>query len=1722
MIEPNNPILCRMLERLFSAMVNGPSMNCRPHASRQRLDFVQIARFKDASPKDLFLSLIGESGAAAVTARVPMPPRREHLDDELAQSAQNAWSEQQAVRNKLRLIADDARTYEQDTGVHALNLGFPLLSLPPATFGGRFGAAPSRRVLAPIAFIPLSLIVRSGAKDAIELTRHDGSDPVIPNIALLSWLEQQTGRSIPQIIGDDEDSKDIWRRICDLVESIANLVELSMPESMHESLSPTAVTLDPTPAADDHDMPTIVSAAVLGLYPAANQGLLRDTREMIAGGAAAGPLEHFVRLSTRRSDASVARVSAETRATDASPPQAQSNAGVAESVAGAAGTPAPCELGSTARIFAAERLVADADPCQARAVRLAGQARGLVIHGPPGTGKSQTITNVISDHLARGQRVLFVCDKRTALDVVADRLNVLGLGDLCAIIHDPQRDQRELYRSIREQLDALADAELNPRAQDELNRIDAELQALHEDLSAHHRALIGDGAGPGTFHHLVGLWLAETGAPDARLDEQAIADSPAADLRVHGTRLKEVLERGAEARLGTNPWTSAAGMALADFLSTPTKKFRSALASCQADAAEVDDCRDPLSPAYAPDEELIGAAHARRALAGQLRDVLDRVSPRQRARWAKEPAPRIAAASDQLANSAQWIDTLRQTSASAGLANEPTQANDLTTAPDTGVPAAESASPDQLARQRQVLASYITAFQAAAADLRRVRKAAPDADDLSIVRWLGAGANATAAALRKLESALPLAEQVDSLDLDATLLARFERAPVDARQITQWQAALATYLETAGTARGAFAFAPKKAAGAVARHFGLPLGAPSAVQLLDFLTNLQARLDLQMILEAVTAQPFAGRAEDQELLTAFWAQYDALTEINRGESSHPTEPIEAPEVAEEIIPAINGLLAPTAAAATTLLVRFGLSTNPLEAARLERALARREARARLAALYDAIVAEEAGSQTPADEALIRGIEAHRSMIEMLAGACGDPSDAVAASILHALKEPDAAPGICRALHDAPIRAERLDKLEKALETTHLLDARWLTQFSADIRAGGAAGDVLARLAESFGMLEGVLRVRDGIAQLPPALGEAARTLLESGATPADGYSAVRRTVLAAEISRKLKQEPNLQAVDGRRLQTTFDRYRELCRRKLALARQVIRHQWTAKQQQRLLVGSGSRLNGAGADLRRRLTGRGERAMRLRQVIAHGAGAEGGDPLFDLRPVWMASPETVAQLFPRQPIFDVIVFDEASQCRLEEALPTLTRARRVVIAGDPRQLPPTRFFESTVAASADDADDADTEQELFEAHQGEIEDLLSAALGLDIHQCYLDVHYRSRNADLIGFSNEQFYSSRLQSIPSHPRHRTRVAPLSLHRVDGIYEKRGNDAEADKVVQVVRELLNRPNPPSIGIACFNLVQREMILEKLEELAEADADFASRLTDSRLKRGSGSSDGLFVKNLENVQGDERDHLIISTTFGPDRSGKFRRNFGPVGQPGGGRRLNVLITRAREHVHIVTSIPRSAYASLPAIPEGRSPSGIWLLFAYLQYAEQLSEDYETAYRILESSQATAGAGAGVHVRSSRTPSQFARSLAARLAAAHGIGSDVHWGNDGFCVDVALLHPARAEDVTVGILCDTTRFAGSDDAIEWEVFRTAMLERQGWKLHRVWTPHFFRDPSGCCAAILKDVESALTSESGDDPAATAAATPAAAAPMGPAKKHRKSRGSDLRDKNAA
>lgn len=1442
--------LGRMLDRLYASLLSGPGLNCRPHASRQRIDMSLFNRLQDQTPEDVLLQLLGEQRHAKLTARVPAPrqagsatppssPRR--TKGELQpmapppeqEVALQAWEQQHALLNKLRGIIEDARLYTQDTGVHVLNLGFPLLSVPAGYLSNAGGS--SRRILAPVGFIPVQITAKSGISPSLRIECFgEGADLVIPNTALLAWLERLTGKSTVDLFADDEGAAP-WRELRELTAYVCQTLSLPLPEFLAQSDGAAPATapelrLLPVPKAEESDKPTVLRSCVLGLFPMANQSLIRDTQEMQADRTLSGPVVSFLRVGEALSTSSRSK------------PEGQ----------------------KPRKLVANEHLISAADPFQAQAVRLAREHGGLVIHGPPGTGKSQTIANIIGDHLARGERALLVCDKRTALDVVANRLQHLGLGDLCALVHDPQRDRRELYKGLREQLDRLSECSLDPTALTQLAKVNSEQQELHDTLTAYYRALNGGAMEHGdSFHALIGRWLAMPKPSDTALAksiEEVVGGTHLEDLERHEPLLRELLDRGHECQWSTNSWVKDAGTSLADYLARPMDRWRSLLADIAAEAAIADRTIGDF-PAFDADLPVAQQAEARSDAADKISRITDDQSQRIAERWISEGA-----------------ETIRQT-------------------------------------------------------------------------------------LTRLEESSTLLASLAQHPLDSELATLVREPMPAATQIHAWLAALDGYLGIASKWYG-FVYSSRKAdARSALNCFRLGLDADNAARLKHFLSGLQIRLNLY----AVHEQCGAGKPD--------------------------------------------GILSDTALAAThskaksLLTLLLDLQSNP-----------------RLASVRQLL--------------------------------------------LDALTKPAQRDSALSGMRRSVARAAAVAPLSSKVEACGLFSMEARQHLERSLRQTAPVAPYLTALEIQLSSLERVLRIKEGLASLPASMESIVRMLLGHSATPEDSLRALRRAILESEITSYIRRNPQLTNLDAARLQRFHERYRTLIDEKKNITCRSILHRWRSRQKERLLASTGTRLNNLATELRRRLMLRGERAMRLRQVIHAGQGTEGGDPLFDLCPVWMASPETVAQIFPRAALFDVVIFDEASQCRLEEALAVLQRGKRVVIAGDPQQLPPTRFFEAAVTASHEE--ETETDQDLFEQQQSEIEDLLNAALNVEIEQCYLDVHYRSRDANLIQFSNEHFYESRLQPIPARPS-RQRLGPgIRLIHAGGTYSQQTNEGEATVVCRLVRELLAQASPPSIGIACFNLAQRDLILECLDRAAAEDGDFAARLLTARSRIGSGTFEGLFVKNLENVQGDERDHMIISTTYGPDPSGRFFRRFGPLGRSGGGRRLNVLVTRARDAVHLVTSIPPSAYRNLPSLPAGSIPSGAFLLFAYLQYAEAVGEPVGSAPSQIPSSTAEAA----VHVLPAAFPSSFAQALGQQLAAQQGLGSQVHWGNDGFCVDVALHGTEDPTDATLGVLCDGPRFSKAPDAVDWDLFRCSILERQGWKLHRVWTPHFFRDPSSTMQSI--------------------------------------------------
>lgn len=1393
----NNKILDKMLERLYASLTAGPVMNCRPHSSRQRIDLTQLARLDGSTPASIVAGLLGADREVRLVGR-----ERESND------RHKEWLEQQALLGKLRTIAEDAKTYEQDTGAQVLFLGLPILNLPPDARGGkRIGT--TKRILAPIAFVPVTLSVKTNRPQSVTLAcAGDGAELVIPNAALVAWVEQRTGKKLE--LFTDESGADPWREIIELSTAVSEALGLEGALAFGPDVDVVAM-----PRADDDEArePAILPSAVLGLYPVTNQNLLRDLEALADGEPVRGPIQSFlsVGIGLGRPDATEDRT-----------------------------LPA--------------RLVSWADPCQSRAVRLARESTGLVVHGPPGTGKSQTITNIIGDHLARGERVLFVCDKRTALDVVFHRLSSAGFGNLCAIVHDAQRDQRDLYKSVREQLDGLPESKSNAGATAELRALDEEAATLHAKLREHHAALSArpNGGEAPSLHELTGRWFALS--TPAELDVvNEVRGISLGELPALERHCREVLERSRVDGYPTNVWCDALGLDLATYLAKPVDAWRRAVSALHDGARACDACVDPrILPFGEGDATRQGAA--RTALYDRLKPLAERLGSGAVAYWSTMSTKQPSA----LANAASALADTRP--------------------------------------QLELLAG-------------------------------------------KSDSELGLA-------------LRSKTPPI--AEIVLWLGQLASYLAIAKKWYGFLFFGRKRLAREVLQRFGLAASTQTAERVSAFLQRVRARAVVEDCYERV--------------------------------------------------------LAPGSRA----------------------------------------------SALGTDEALVERMHDHRALLDVLRSLDGDRA------IRDALSDAGRHEALLEGLRLSATRGRAIADATGLATSSGLFSARFLFDFDRSLRLGEPVLPMIAALEHAFGNVDGILRIRRALAEVPPAVRDVLGKLAERKASADAGWSAVQKAILAGEIHARIEANPSLNEMDSERLRSYHERVTAIEGRKRDVVVQTVQHQWIARQRARLLASTGSRLNGAGADLARRLVLRGQRAMRLRQVIAAGAETEGGDPLFDLRPVWMASPETVAQIFPRKEIFDVVIFDEASQCRLEEALPVLTRARRVVIAGDPKQLPPTRFFESTVTQSRDDELDT-SEQGLFEDQQADTEDLLGAALNLEIEQCYLDVHYRSQNADLIEFSNRSFYDSRLQAIPGHPRNRSAVPPLRLVRVEGVYDKRANAPEVAKVVEIVRELLGRPNPPSIGIACFNLVQRDAIVEALDDAAADDATFGERLATARKRQGTASFEGLFVKNLENVQGDERDHMIISTTYGPDAQGRFYRRFGPLAMSGGGRRLNVLVTRARQEVHLVTSIPRDVYTSLPDVAPGATPNGAYLLFSYLQYAEKLEKVY--ADEAERRSQAKVKDKGTVVVRQAGVPSTLAEAIARRLANEHGLSSDVHWGNDGFCVDVALHHPIVPEDVTIGVLFDNTRFEKTDDPVEWDLFRTNILAGQGWKFVRVWSPQFVREP---------------------------------------------------------
>lgn len=437
-----------------------------------------------------------------------------------------------------------------------------------------------------------------------------------------------------------------------------------------------------------------------------------------------------------------------------------------------------------------------------------------------------------------------------------------------------------------------------------------------------------------------------------------------------------------------------------------------------------------------------------------------------------------------------------------------------------------------------------------------------------------------------------------------------------------------------------------------------------------------------------------------------------------------------------------------------------------------------------------------------------------------------------------------------------------------------------------------------------------------------------------------------------------------------------------------------------------------------------------RHLPVRQLVS-----QMGDSMLTLTPCLMMSPLSVAQFLPaNQSMFDLVVFDEASQITVPDAIGAIARGRKVIVVGDPKQMPPTNFFER--AAIDDGADNGDAQ---------DLESILDEALAARVPHHRLTGHYRSRHESLIAFSNHAYYDGSLVTYPSAV---TRDSAVSLRRVEGVYAKgksRTNPLEAQALVAELVRRLRDPNEngKSIGVVTLNAEQQRLIEDLLDTERRADNELEQYF-------GDAAAEPVFVKNLETVQGDQRDVILISIGYGPTEPGAatMSMNFGPLNRQGGERRLNVAITRATSEVLIFTSFGPEM------IDLTRSSSrAVQELKHYLEYAERGPAALGAAIRSM----------GGMH----DYDSDFEMAVAERL---RHLGWDVRTqvGVSKFRVDLGVIHPDAPGRFLAGIECDGATYHSSPSARDRDRVRHIILEQLGWRLLRLWSTDWFLDPTPC------------------------------------------------------
>lgn len=544
----------------------------------------------------------------------------------------------------------------------------------------------------------------------------------------------------------------------------------------------------------------------------------------------------------------------------------------------------------------------------------------------------------------------------------------------------------------------------------------------------------------------------------------------------------------------------------------------------------------------------------------------------------------------------------------------------------------------------------------------------------------------------------------------------------------------------------------------------------------------------------------------------------------------------------------------------------------------------------------------------------------------------------------------------------------------------------------------------------------------------------------STAQIADGFLKGVYGALAAHV---IEQEDELRLFNGLIFEDEIRKYRELAARFELLTQKELYYKLASAIPSAQIEASKSSELG----ILKRYIASGGRGVSIRRIID-----QIPTLLPRLCPCVLMSPMSVAQFIDLdQPPFDLVIFDEASQIPTSKAIGAIARGKALVVVGDPKQMPPTSFFQMQQAEDAQPDDD-------------DMESILDDCITLSMPSHYLTWHYRSHHESLIAFSNSQYYNGRLITFPSAD---NRTSKVTFIPVKGTYDHgrtRSNRAEAEaisrKVMSILQGNIDHPSRPrrSIGIVAFSKVQQGLIEDTLTEALSEHPEMERLAYDAE--------EPIFIKNLENVQGDERDIILFSVGYGPDKEGKVSMNFGPLNNQGGERRLNVAVSRARYEMLVFSTLQ-------PEMIDLRrtQAAGVVGLKRFLEFAKtgRLPLTTESLKASIEDTSSDA----------------IIQTIATRLRA-KGYQVDTHVGRSAFRVDLAVAHPQDEKAYLCGILCDGPKYYDTKTVRDREICQPEVLHHLGWNLLRVWSVDWQVNEEEAFGRLLKGIES-LRKEANDD-----------------------------------